>query len=72
MVVIDKVLRASVNGKARSICWKLTETLQDFDCVGDICLLPHSEAHMQSKFNNLCYQGKLGWRLIYIRLKRSQ
>jgi hypothetical protein len=28
LVVLDKVLRASLDGKARGICWKLTETLE--------------------------------------------
>jgi hypothetical protein len=58
LVVLDKVLRASLDGKARGIRWKLTETLEDSDYADDICLLPHSQAHMQSKFNNLCYESK--------------
>jgi hypothetical protein len=57
LVVLDKVLRASLDGKARGIRWKLIETLKDLD-YADICLLSHSQAHMQSKFNNLCYESK--------------
>jgi hypothetical protein len=58
LVVLDKVLRASLDSKARGICWKLTETLEDLDYVDDICLLSHSQAHMQSKLNYLCYESK--------------
>jgi Txe/YoeB family toxin of Txe-Axe toxin-antitoxin module len=58
LVVLDKVLRASLDGKARGICWKLTETLEGLDYADDICLLSHSQAHMQSKINNLCYESK--------------
>jgi hypothetical protein len=38
LVVLDKVL----DGKARGICWKLTETFEDLD-YADICLLSHSK-----------------------------
>jgi hypothetical protein len=58
LVVLDKVLRASLDGKARSIRWILTETLEDLDYVDNICLLSHSQAQMQSKLNNLCYESK--------------
>jgi hypothetical protein len=58
LVVLDKVLRASLDGKARGIRWKLTETLEDLDYADDICLLFHSQAHMQSKRHNLCYEWK--------------
>jgi hypothetical protein len=58
MVVLDKVLRASLDCKARGIRWKLTETLEDLDYADNICLLSHSQAHMQSKLNNLCYESK--------------
>jgi hypothetical protein len=57
LVVLDKFLRASLDGKARGIRWKLTETLEDLD-YADICLLSHSQGHMQSKLNNLCYESK--------------
>jgi hypothetical protein len=57
-VVLDKVLKASLDGKARSICWKLTKTLKDLDYADDICLLSHSQAHMQSKLSNLCYETR--------------
>jgi hypothetical protein len=57
-VVLDKVQRASLDGKARGMCWKLTETLEDLDYADDICLLSHSQAHMQSKLNNLCCESK--------------
>jgi hypothetical protein len=43
LVVLD--LRASLDGKARGIHWKLTETPEDLD-YADICLLSHSQAHM--------------------------
>jgi hypothetical protein len=58
LVVLDRVLRASLDGKARGIRWKLTETLEDLDYADDICLLSHSQVHMQSKLNNLCYESK--------------
>jgi hypothetical protein len=58
LVVLDKVLRASLDGKARGIRWKLRETLEGFDYADDSCLLSHSQAHMQSKLNNLCYESK--------------
>jgi hypothetical protein len=55
---LDKVLRPSLDGKARGIRWKLTDTLEDLDYADDICLLLHSQAHMQTKLNNLCYESK--------------
>jgi hypothetical protein len=58
LVVLDKVLRARLASKARGICWKLTETLEDLDYADDICSLSHSQAHTQSKLNNLCYESK--------------
>jgi hypothetical protein len=57
-VVLDKVLRASLDRKARGIRWKLTETLEDLDYADNICLLSHRQAHMQSKYNNLSYESK--------------
>jgi hypothetical protein len=63
LVVLDKVLRASLDGKARSIRWKLTETLEDwitlmtsayFTTVKNIC----KESSIICAMN----QGKLGWR----------
>jgi hypothetical protein len=45
LVVLDKFLTASLDGKARGIRWKLTETLKDLDYAVDICLLSHSQAH---------------------------
>jgi hypothetical protein len=58
LVALDRVLRASLDGKARGIRWKFTETLEDLDYADDICLFSHSQAHMQSKLNNLCYELK--------------
>jgi hypothetical protein len=58
LVVLDKVLRATLDGKARGMRWKLTETLEDLDYADDICLLSHSQAHLQSKLSNLCYESK--------------
>jgi hypothetical protein len=57
-VTLLRVLGASLDGKAKGICWKLTETLGDPDYADDICLLSHSQAHMQSKLNNLCYKSR--------------
>jgi hypothetical protein len=54
VVILDKVL----GGKARGIHWKLTETFEDLDYADDICLLSFSQAHMQSKLNNLCCESK--------------
>jgi hypothetical protein len=64
LAVLDKALRASLDGKFRGIRWKLTDTLEDLDYADDICLLSHSQAHMQSKFSNLCYESKkAGWEI---------
>jgi hypothetical protein len=49
LVALDKVLRASLDGKVRGISWKLTETLVDLDYTDDVCLLSQSQAHIQSK-----------------------
>jgi hypothetical protein len=53
---MNKVLRASLDGKAGGIHWKLTETLEDLNYAEDICLLSQSQAHMKSKLNDLCYE----------------
>jgi hypothetical protein len=42
--------------KSLFVC--LFQTLEDLDYADDICLLSHSQAHMQSKLNNLCYGSK--------------
>jgi hypothetical protein len=47
-----------VDGKARGICWRLTETLEDMDYADSICLLFHGQSHMQSKLSNLCYESR--------------
>jgi hypothetical protein len=73
LVVLDKVLRASLTGKARGIRWKLTETLEGLDYADEICLLSHTQAHMQSKLNNLCYETKkAGLEINFSRLKSSE
>jgi hypothetical protein len=58
LVVLDKVLRDSLDGKANGVRWKLTETLGDLVYADDICLISHSQAHTQSKLNNLCSELK--------------
>jgi hypothetical protein len=45
LVVLEKVLRASLDGKARGIRWKLTETLEDLDYADDIYLLSQSSTY---------------------------
>jgi hypothetical protein len=58
LIVLDKVLRARLDGKGRGILWKFTETLEYLNYADDICLLSHSQLHMQSQLNNLCYESK--------------
>jgi hypothetical protein len=38
LFLVDKVLRVSLDGKARGIRWKLTETLEALYHANDICL----------------------------------
>jgi hypothetical protein len=53
LLVLDKVLPASLDGKARDIRWKLTETLEDLDYADDIYLLTHE---LSVEVKSHCYR----------------
>jgi hypothetical protein len=57
LVVLDKVLRASLDGKLEAYTGNLQKRLRIW-IIDEICLLSHSQAHKQSKFNNFCYESK--------------
>jgi hypothetical protein len=50
LFLVDKVLRVSLDGKARGIRWNLTETLEDLYHANDICL--HVTPDIDFKFLN--------------------
>jgi hypothetical protein len=42
LVVLDEVLRRSLDGKRRGIQWRLTENLEDLDYADDVVLKSHN------------------------------
>ncbi len=47
LIVLDEVLRRSMDDKRRGILWKLTEHPEDLDYADDIVLLSHNFRDMQ-------------------------
>jgi hypothetical protein len=64
LIVLDEVLRRSLDGKRREILWRLTEPLEDLDYADDIVLLSHNFGDMQTKLNDLVGESqKVGLRV---------
>ena len=53
LLVIDWVIRKTVEGGQTKIKWQFTNTLQDVDFTNDISLVASRNAEMQTKVNNL-------------------
>ncbi len=64
LIVLDEVLRRSLDGKRRGIQWRLTEHLEDLDYADDIVLLSHNFKDMQAKLKDLVEESqKVGLRV---------
>jgi hypothetical protein len=64
LVVLDEVLRRSLDGKKRGILCKLTEHLEDLDYADDFVLLSHNFKDMQTKLDDLVKESqKVGLRV---------
>ncbi len=64
LIVLDEVLRQSLDGRRRGILWRLTEHLEDLDYADDIVLLSHNFGDMQTKLNDLVEESqKVGLRV---------
>ena len=57
-LVMDGVLRRSLDGKERGITWRLQESLEDMDYADDVCLVSHKYEHMQRKLDDLWKESK--------------
>jgi hypothetical protein len=58
LLVIDDVLRKSIEGKKRGIIWGRNEQLEDLVFADDVCLLSHRLTDMQEKIKNVEKIGK--------------
>jgi D-hexose-6-phosphate mutarotase len=58
LIVLDEVLKRSIDGKRRGIQWRLTEHMEDLDYAGDILLLSHNFKDMQAKLNDLVEESQ--------------
>jgi hypothetical protein len=64
LIVLDEVLRRSLDGRRRGILWRLTEHLGDLDYADDIVLLSHNLRDMQEKLDDLVEESqKVGLRV---------
>ncbi len=64
LIVLDGVLRRSLDGRRRGILWNLTEHREDLDYADDIVLHSHNFGDMQAKLNNLVEESqKVGLRV---------
>ncbi len=64
LIVLDGVLRRSLDGRRRGILWRLTEHVKDLDCADDIVLLSHNFRDMQAKLDDLVEESqKVGLRV---------
>jgi hypothetical protein len=64
LVVLVKFLRASLDGKARGMHWKLTETLEDM-LTPSACFLIVKHTCKVNSILCAMNRRKLGWRLIF-------
>jgi hypothetical protein len=64
LIVLDEVLRRSLDGRRRGIRWKLIEHLEDFYYADNIVLLSHNFRDTQAKFSDLVEESqKVGLRV---------
>ncbi len=59
LIVLDEVLRRSLDGRRRGILWRLTEHLEDLDYADDIVLLSHNFIDMQAKLDDLVEESQI-------------
>ena len=53
LIVMDEIMRKSVNEARRGITWGLNGVLEDLDFADDVCLLSHRYEDMQNQINDL-------------------
>jgi hypothetical protein len=53
LVVIDEVLKTTVQDKKRGLMWTFEENLEDLDFADDICLLSQNGKQLQEKIDHL-------------------
>jgi hypothetical protein len=58
LLVIDEVLRKSIEGKKRGIAWRMNEQLEDLVFADDVCPLSHRLSDMQEKIKDVEKIGK--------------
>ena len=58
LLVIDWVMRRSVEGASTGIRWKITTMLEDLDFVDDLALVSSALTQIQMKINRLNRNGK--------------
>jgi hypothetical protein len=64
LIVLDGVLKRSLDGRRRGILWRLTEHLEDFGYADDIVLLSRNFRDMQEKLDDLVEEfQKVGLRV---------
>jgi hypothetical protein len=58
LLVLDGVLRKTLDGKKTGITWKLKESLEHMEYADDVCLVSHRYEHMQRKLDDLWEESK--------------
>ena len=58
LLVIDWVMRRSVEGARTGITWKMTTMLEDLDFAGDLVLISSTFTQIQMKIDHLNRSGK--------------
>jgi hypothetical protein len=58
LLVMDEVLRKSIEGKKRHITWRMNEHLENLVFADDVCLLSHRLSDMQEKIKDVEKTGK--------------
>jgi hypothetical protein len=53
LLVIDEVLRKTIEGNERGITWRINEQLEDLVFADDVCLLSHRHSDMQEKIKDV-------------------
>lgn len=64
LIIMDEVMRKTVNGKRRGITWNLTETLEDLEYADDACMISHNFQQLRDKMEALQIESsKMGLKI---------
>ena len=65
LLVVDWVMRSTLQGGNKQIRWKITKKPEDLDFANDITLISSSKQHIQAKTDRLIHEaGKVELKVI--------